>query len=335
MGDWDYEAEDRLRRGRRIFVVFTMLLVIGLVSAGAWVRSTTPSSVALEPVPTEPPANSSAWDADARAVTDRLERASGRSIESLVAQLPEPAAANPLESEAPTVAGAEAATGEYADTLAALDEAEAAAAEQLAVTSEELAQAKKDRKKASKDLAAEEAAAAREIDAAIAAAISAAQATAAFTVPLGADFGGGSAGGGSVPSGGATSSAEVLSLVRKYFPSEEVGNAMAVARCESGHANRVSNANSNGSRDFGVFQINDGGTLQAALRKIGVTTSGITQARKKALVTELNVRMARAIWDTRGWQPWTCAAKLKIVAGLYQRTPGPMAGKYDSYGRAV
>ncbi len=335
MGDWDYEAEDRLRRGRRIFVVFAMLLVIALITAGAWVRSMTPSAVALEPVPSQPPVRSSTWDADAVAVTDRLERASGRTMESLVAQMPDPVAANPLESEAPTVAGAEAANGEYAETLAALDEAEAAAAEQLAVTEEELAQAKKDRKKASKDLAAEEAAAAREIDSAIAAAISAAQATAAFTVPLGADFGGGSAGGGSIPSGGSTSSAEVLSLVRKYFPSDQVGNAMAVARCESGHANRVSNPNSNGSRDFGVFQINDGGTLQAALRKVGVSTSGITEARTKALNTELNVRMARAIWDSRGWQPWTCAAKLKIVAGLYQRTPGPMAGNYDTYGRAL
>ncbi len=93
-------------------------------------------------------------------------------------------------------------------------------------------------------------------------------------------------------------------------------------------------ANSNGTRDFGVFQINDGGTLQAALRRIGVGFSDISDARAKAMQADLNVRMARAIWDSRGWQPWVCAAKLKVVAGLYQRNPGPMAGKYDDYGRA-
>ncbi len=46
------------------------------------------------------------------------------------------------------------------------------------------------------------------------------------------------------------------------------------------------------------------------------------------------MRAAHAIWESRGWQPWVCAAKLKIVAGLYQRAPGPMSGKYDDYGRA-
>jgi hypothetical protein len=108
---------------------------------------------------------------------------------------------------------------------------------------------------------------------------------------------------------------------------------MAVSRCESGHGNRVSKPNTNGTRDFGVFQINDGGTLQAALRAVGVSSSSIADARKKALKPELNVRMARAIWDSRGWQPWTCAAKLEIVSGLYKKSPGPMAGKFDEYGR--
>jgi hypothetical protein len=247
-------------------------------------------------------------------------------MESLAAQMPG-AVENPLKAQAPTVAGAEAAAGEYAETLAALDEAEKAAAEQLALTEDELAQAEKDRANAAKDLAQEEAAAAKAIDAAISTAISAARAQAAYTVPLGGDFG------GAVPRGSETSSAEVLDLVRANFPADQVGNAMAVSRCESGHGNRVSKPNTNGSRDFGVFQINDGGTLQAALRAVGVSFSDITDARTKALDPALNVRMARAIWDSRGWQPWTCAAKLKIVSGLYKRSPGPMDGEFDDYGR--
>jgi hypothetical protein len=325
VGDEDYEAERRLRRGRRTFVVGTLLLVGALVAGGAWVNAQAPAAVALEPVSTQLPLPITERSADAKAVTDRLARASGRSMESLAAQMPG-AVENPLESEAPTVAGAEAANGEYAETLAALDEAEKAAADQLSLTEEELAQAEKDRAKAAKDLAKEEAAAARAIDAAISSAISAARAQAAYTVPLGGDFG------GAVPRGGATSTSEVLDLVRANFPADQVGNAMAVSRCESGHGNRVSKPNTNGSRDFGVFQINDGGTLQAALRAIGVGFSDITDARKKALDPAINVRMARAIWDSRGWQPWTCAAKIKIVSGLYKKSPGPMAGKFDDYG---
>jgi len=328
VGDEDYEVERRLRRGRRLFVMSTLLLVGALVAGGAWVNAQAPAAVALEPVAAQaaPPINERS--ADAEAVTDRLARASGRSMESLAAQMPG-AVENPLADEAPTVAGEEAATGEYAETLAALDEAEKAAADQLSLTEDELAQAEKDREKAAKDLAKEEAAAAQAIDAAIASAISAARAQAAYTVPLGGDFG------GAVPRGGATSTAEVLDLVSANFPADQVGNAMAVSRCESGHGNRVSKPNTNGSRDFGVFQINDGGTLQAALRAIGVSFSDITDAREKALDPALNVRMARAIWDSRGWQPWTCAAKLKIVSGLYKKSPGPMAGKYDNYGRAA
>ncbi len=326
MGDEDYEVERRLRRGRRTFVVGTLLLIGALVAGGAWVNAQAPAAVALAPLSAQAALPISERSADAEAVTDRLARASGRSMESLAAQVPG-AVANPLESEAPTVAGAEAANGEYAETLAALEEAEKAAADQLSLTEEELAQAEKDREKAAKDLAKEEAAAAKAIDAAIATAISAARAQAAYTVPLGGDFG------GAVPRGGATNTAEVLDLVRANFPADQVGNAMAVSRCESGHGNRVSKPNTNGSRDFGVFQINDGGTLQAALRAIGVSFSDITDARKKALDPALNVRMARAIWDSRGWQPWTCAAKLEIVSGLYKKSPGPMAGSYDDYGR--
>jgi hypothetical protein len=328
VGDEDYEVERRLRRGRRSFVVVTLMLVGALVAGGAWVNAQAPAAVALEPVSAQPAPPITERSADAQAVTDRLARASGRSMESLAAQLPG-AVENPLESEAPTVAGAQAANGEYAETLAALDEAEKAAADQLSMTQDDLAQAEKDRAKAAKDLAKEEAAAAKAIDAAISSAISAARAQAAYTIPLGGDFG------GAVPRGGATSSAEVLDLVSANFPVDQVGNAMAVSRCESGHGNRVSKPNTNGSRDFGVFQINDGGTLQASLRAIGVGFSDITDARKKALDPAINVRLARAIWDSRGWQPWTCAAKLKIVSGLYKKAPGPMDGKYDNYGRAL
>ncbi len=125
---------------------------------------------------------------------------------------------------------------------------------------------------------------------------------------------------------------EVLALVVKYFPADQVGNAMAVSRCESSHSNAIGSLNANGTRDWGVFQINDGGTLQGALKRLGLSFSSTDQARQLALDAEINVRAARNIYDSRGWAPWVCAYKVGVVAGLYSRTPGPMVGKFDERG---
>lgn len=309
----------------------------GLLLTTTWLGSPVPAAgepsptpVASRPVPAPPTVPTSARDTQAALFVDRLSAASGRSLAMLAAQVTDPLG-DPLEELAPTVTGATGASEKYAETLAQLDEAEQAAAEQLAQTEEDVLRAEAERDQAAQDLAAEEAEAARLVDAAIEAAISAARAQSSASID---DFAFGGVG-GTIPSGSSTSTGEVLELVRKYFPADEVGNAMAVARCESGHANRVSKPNGNGSRDFGVFQINDGGTIQAALRRLGIRFSDISEARSKALDPALNVRMARTIWESRGWQPWVCAAKLKIVAGLYQKAPGPMDGKFDEVGRAL
>ncbi len=125
---------------------------------------------------------------------------------------------------------------------------------------------------------------------------------------------------------------QVLALVKQHFPADQVGNAMAVARCESGHSNAVGATNSNGTTDWGVFQLNDGGTLQGGLRRIGAAFTTTAEAQQLALDAETNVRAARTIYDNRGWAPWVCAYKTGIVAGLYSSTPGPMNGRYDERG---
>lgn len=329
MGDLELEAENRLRRSRRWFVATTLVLVTALVAVGAWVHLQVPSAVALEAAPSSPAIPADTLNARATQLTDQLAAASGRTLDSLAEQVKAPVT-NPAESQAPVVSAAQSESDQDS-TLAELEDAEEAAAADLAQSKEDAAAAKAEQEEAAKALAEEEAAAARAVDDAIDAAIAAAQSQTGF-VPYsdGLDL----TLGDTVTSGSETSTEEVLKFVKAAFPADQVGNAMAVARCESGHANRVGKANSNGTRDYGVFQINDGGTLQAALRKIGVEFSDLNQARSKALDAAINVRMARAIWDARGWQPWVCASKLKIVAGLYQRAPGPMAGKYDEYGRA-
>ena len=63
---------------------------------------------------------------------------------------------------------------------------------------------------------------------------------------------------------------EVLALVQKYFPENQVSNAMAVAECESSQTSLKGPTNGDGTTDWGIFQLNDGGTLQGALRRTGI-----------------------------------------------------------------
>jgi hypothetical protein len=138
-----------------------------------------------------------------------------------------------------------------------------------------------------------------------------------------------------VPAGAKIATDEVRRLVAIHFPQSQITNAMAVSRCESSHSNAIGAVNSNGTRDWGLFQLNDGGTLQNALRAIGVPFASTAEAQQLALDAETNVRAARAIFNGRGWSPWVCAAKLGIVAGLYSRTPGPMDGRYNDVGQGA
>lgn len=127
---------------------------------------------------------------------------------------------------------------------------------------------------------------------------------------------------------------ELLKLVKKNFPADQLGNAMAVAQCESGQRSIVGATNSDGTTDWGVFQLNDGGTLQGSLRTIGVTFGDTRAAQVAALNPVTNVKAAGAIYRDRGWAPWVCAYKQQIVASLYSNEKGPMYGRYNAVGGA-
>jgi hypothetical protein len=140
--------------------------------------------------------------------------------------------------------------------------------------------------------------------------------------------------GGPIPTTDVTGKTrQIQALVRKYFPSDQLGNAMAVSACESGHSDAKGAVNSDGTIDWGVFQLNDGGTLQGALDAIGVPYSSTAEAQQLALKTETNVEAAAQIYAAQGWAPWVCAYKIGVVAGLYSNTPGPMDGKFDEWGK--
>jgi hypothetical protein len=122
----------------------------------------------------------------------------------------------------------------------------------------------------------------------------------------------------------------VLALVRRYFPADQVGNAMAVVTCESDQQWWQRGAvNHDGTRDWGLFQLNDGGTLQGALARLGLHPSSMRAAQLMALNPTINARAAQVIYRDRGWSPWVCAYLKGVVAALWSNQPGPMAGRYD------
>jgi hypothetical protein len=128
---------------------------------------------------------------------------------------------------------------------------------------------------------------------------------------------------------------ELLRLVKKNFPQDQIGNAMAVAQCESGQRSIVGDTNPDGTADWGVFQLNDAGTLQGSLRTIGVSFADTRAAQVAALNPVINVKAAGAIYRDRGWAPWVCAYKQQIVASLYSNDRGPMYGRYNAVGGSL
>lgn len=94
----------------------------------------------------------------------------------------------------------------------------------------------------------------------------------------------------------------VASRIRAIWPNHLEDKAIRVAKCESGlKVIAVGGPNSNGTLDFGVFQFNNGGTLQAYL-------PGSSTAIKidNALHADANIRAALNLYRARGWQPWSC-----------------------------
>lgn len=101
---------------------------------------------------------------------------------------------------------------------------------------------------------------------------------------------------------GVSCSGVIADRIRAIWPDGVQEKAIRVASCESGlNPIAVGGPNSNGTLDFGVFQFNNGGTLQAYL-------PGGTNAAKvdAALHADDNIRAALHLYQARGWQPWAC-----------------------------
>jgi soluble lytic murein transglycosylase-like protein len=78
-------------------------------------------------------------------------------------------------------------------------------------------------------------------------------------------------------------------LIAKYFPSDQVNNAIKIVNAESGGNTNVLSP----TRDRGLFQIN-------------AIHIGRVNGNLEALFDpETNVKVAYAIWSEQGWGPWT------------------------------
>ena len=104
---------------------------------------------------------------------------------------------------------------------------------------------------------------------------------------------------------------EMRQLAAKYFPADQVDNALAVARVESGwsaRAYRPEHKNPGGGADIGLMQINTK-YHPKKIRAVG----GV-----EALYNpEINMKVARQIYDEAGgsWRPWYGAQKLGLWVG--------------------
>ncbi len=101
---------------------------------------------------------------------------------------------------------------------------------------------------------------------------------------------------------GVSCDSAIASLIRQIWPDGSEDKAVRVAKCESGlNPIAVGGPNSNGTLDFGVFQFNNGGTLQSYL-------PGGTYKEKvdNSLHAEANIKAALQLWRDRGWDPWSC-----------------------------
>lgn len=98
----------------------------------------------------------------------------------------------------------------------------------------------------------------------------------------------------------------VVTLIHQDFPARAWHDAEAVAWCESKFRVTDIGFDSNGTHDRGVFQLNDGGTEQYLMARIGENAENLNLAFNPVL----NVRAAALLYSRDGWSQWSCATAI-------------------------
>ncbi|MCP4792621.1 MAG: hypothetical protein GY882_04740, partial [Actinomycetia bacterium] len=130
----------------------------------------------------------------------------------------------------------------------------------------------------------------------------------------------------------------VEAVIAALWPAEEVSNALEVVARESGGNPTISNVNTDGTTDWGLWQFNDGGTLAesylATYGHAGTPAEHLAAALDPVSASE----MALTLWTVRWWQPWAGATAAGINAGLWSFESGPndaSGGLYAGSGAAA
>lgn len=89
----------------------------------------------------------------------------------------------------------------------------------------------------------------------------------------------------------------VEEIIRKHF-GDEADKAITCFKAESGlRPQALNTSNRNGTWDMGVAQINS-----IHCKKLGTTDRG--ECKAKLFDVETNIKMAKSIYDGRGWNAW-------------------------------
>lgn len=87
------------------------------------------------------------------------------------------------------------------------------------------------------------------------------------------------------------------SLIRKHFPKDAADTAIKVAQAESSFNSTASNMNKNGTKDHGLFQIND-----VNIPKL--KTAKVISSPEDLYDPATNVKAAAFLYNQKGFQPW-------------------------------
>jgi hypothetical protein len=95
--------------------------------------------------------------------------------------------------------------------------------------------------------------------------------------------------------------AKYADVVSKYFPPDEVDKALQVMHKESSGRPGATNTNKNGTKDGGLFQIND-------VNIPDLIKAGFIRGRKDLYDPETNIAAAAYLYKRYGWKPWAATA---------------------------
>jgi len=95
-----------------------------------------------------------------------------------------------------------------------------------------------------------------------------------------------------------------MDLLKQYFPPDQVNNASNIMFRESSYNHRTIHENPGGTKDYGLFQVNDKWQSQN-LAKQGYTIEDMLDAVKA-------IQFAAWLQSQQGWNPWATAEGLGL-----------------------